>query len=300
MASSSVERGQDGGQAAGEHRLARARRADHQDVVAAGGGDLERALGVSVAAHVARSRRRRRRGTARQAPASAAGRIDVALAVQVLDGVVDGAHRDDVDACDDGGLGRVVGGHEERPRRRCARQCSATGSTPRTGRTRAVERQLAEDDATRSRSPGLTTPVAPRMPSAIGRSKAAPSLRRSAGARLTVMRSTGKSKPAFRMAARTRSRLSRTVESGSPTVVKDGSPEVTSTSTRRWRPRCREGWPSGRWPAWRECEQRKTGRQRVETDTPAVERDSLPAPRRRLGEGLDGGRLLPSAGNREW
>src|SRR5262252_11230343 len=79
---------------------------------------------------------------------------------------------------------------------------------------------------------GLTAPMAARMPSAMGRSKEAPSLRTSAGARFTVMRSEGKGKPALRMAVRTRSRLSRTAESGSPTVVNAGSPAVTSTSTR--------------------------------------------------------------------
>ena len=61
-----------------------------------------------------------------------------------------------------------------------------------------------------------------RMPSAIGRSNEAPSFRRSAGARFTVIRSAGKGKPALRMAVRTRSRLSRTAESGSPTVVNVG------------------------------------------------------------------------------
>ena len=43
------QRRQDGRQPLGEHRLARAGRADHQDVVAAGRGDLERALGVLLA-----------------------------------------------------------------------------------------------------------------------------------------------------------------------------------------------------------------------------------------------------------
>src|SRR5579863_4431217 len=38
------KRREDGGQAFGEHRLARARRANHEDVVAAGGRDLESAL----------------------------------------------------------------------------------------------------------------------------------------------------------------------------------------------------------------------------------------------------------------
>ena len=111
------------------------------------------------------------------------------------------------------------------------RACRATGRTPRTGRTLASSDSSPITSA-RSRRPGFTSPVAERMPIAIGRSKAAPSLRRSAGARLTVIRSIGNSKPALRMAARTRSRLSRTVESGSPTVVKEGRPAVTSTSTK--------------------------------------------------------------------
>ena len=46
------------------------------------------------------------------------------------------------------------------------------------------------------------------------------------------MRSIGNSRPELRMAARTRSRLSRTVASGRPTVLNEGSPEVTSTSMK--------------------------------------------------------------------
>ena len=46
------ERRQDGRQPLGQHRLAGAGRADHQHVVAAGGGDFEGALGRVLAAHV--------------------------------------------------------------------------------------------------------------------------------------------------------------------------------------------------------------------------------------------------------
>ena len=46
----------------------------------------------------------------------------------------------------------------------------------------------------------------------------------------------GNSKSEFRIAVRTRSRLSRTLVSGSPTTVKDGRPGETSTSTRTMRP----------------------------------------------------------------
>ena len=69
------------------------------------------------------------------------------------------------------------------------------------------------------------------MPTAMGRSNAAPTFRTSAGARLTVMRSSGNGNPLFLIAARTRSRLSRTVASGNPTMVSPGNPGDTSTST---------------------------------------------------------------------
>ena len=58
-----------------------------------------------------------------------------------------------------------------------------------------------------------------------------PSLRRSPGARLTVIRLGGKVAPALRMAARTRSLASLTAASGRPTMLKAGSPEAMSTST---------------------------------------------------------------------
>jgi hypothetical protein len=44
------------------------------------------------------------------------------------------------------------------------------------------------------------------------------------GARLTVIGATGIARPALRMAARTRSRLSRTVESGKPALLKGETP----------------------------------------------------------------------------
>jgi hypothetical protein len=44
-----LERRQQPGQARGQHRLARTRRADHQQVVAAGGGDLQGAFGGLLA-----------------------------------------------------------------------------------------------------------------------------------------------------------------------------------------------------------------------------------------------------------
>ena len=70
-----------------------------------------------------------------------------------------------------------------RPSRRAA---AAIGSTPRVGVNRSVERQLAEQHEIGD-VPALDDALAARMPSAIGRSNAAPALRTSAGARLTVI-----------------------------------------------------------------------------------------------------------------
>src|SRR5690606_13629183 len=64
----------------------------------------------------------------------------------------------------------------------------------------------------------------------IGRSKPPPSLGRSAGARFTVMRRFGNWKPLLTMALLTRSLLSRTAASGSPTMDRAGSPLAMCTS----------------------------------------------------------------------
>jgi len=59
------ERRQQPGKAAREHRLARPRRADHEQAQLSSGGDLERALGGRLAAHVGEVDQRERR-TARE------------------------------------------------------------------------------------------------------------------------------------------------------------------------------------------------------------------------------------------
>jgi hypothetical protein len=128
----------------------------------------------------------------------------------------------------DGGLAFVGGGKEEQPARAPGRHGDRQQATHR--RHFAVQRQAADDReamilTVRQHAEAASTP------SAIGRSKAAPTLRTSAGARLTVMRPSGNGKPELRMAVRTRSRLSRTVRSGNPTIVMPGRPGDTSTST---------------------------------------------------------------------
>src|SRR5690554_2023338 len=72
------------------------------------------------------------------------------------------------------------------------------------------------------------------MPNAMGRSKRPPSLGKSAGARLMVMRRAGNSKPELRMALRTRSLLSLTAVSGKPTIDRPGRPLERWVSTKTW------------------------------------------------------------------
>jgi hypothetical protein len=78
-------------------------------------------------------------------------------------------------------------------------------------------------------------PSATSVAAAIATSNAHPVLRTSAGARLTMMRYSPRSTPTCASALRTRTRLSRTATSASPTSSKYGTPRVASTSTRtRW------------------------------------------------------------------
>ena len=99
-----------------------------------------------------------------------------------------------------------------------ARAATAIGSIPCTARS--VPSSPSSPTSRKSlRSLMCSAPYAPRIPIAIGRSNPDPSFFRSAGARLIVIRVGGISKPEFLIADRTRSRLSRTAASGSPTVL---------------------------------------------------------------------------------
>ncbi len=71
------------------------------------------------------------------------------------------------------------------------------------------------------------------MPSAMGKSKLGPSFLTSAGARFTVVRPIGGVNPELISAVQTRSELSFTAASGSPTTTTLGSPcpALTSIST---------------------------------------------------------------------
>ena len=90
---------------------------------------------------------------------------------------------------------------------------------------------------------GSLRPVSGVLPMALeaaasnrGRSYTGPVLRTSAGARLMVMRRSGHLKPRFFRAAWTRSPLSRTAESGRPTMERAGIPPEMSASTSTGKP----------------------------------------------------------------
>jgi site-specific DNA recombinase len=114
-------------------------RAQQQDVVAAGRGDLQCALGVRLPAHVGqiqifgRSGRRRRRR-----------RHGWSLAIEQRDGITEGGRTDHLDAAHSGRFRCVVAGDEQR-----ANALSATGEADREGTADpldlTVERQLADN-----------------------------------------------------------------------------------------------------------------------------------------------------------
>ena len=219
-----VERRQDAGKARGQHRLAGARRADHQQVVGAGRGHLKGALDRLLPLDVAQvgivrrgggHRRRRRR-----------------LELGPLEMV-----------------GRAPAGRPApRPRRRRPRRPRRRSPPGRSGRARAhwrrsrpAARRPPESARRRGRArrarhrrrgrPPPAPPIATRSPSAIGRSKWLPSFCMSAGARFTVIRFAGSASPRPASAPRTRSRLSATALSGRPTTVNAGRPAPICTCT---------------------------------------------------------------------
>ncbi len=80
------------------------------------------------------------------------------------------------------------------------------GSTPRTGKT--SPESASSPVKSGGRSGRVSRPAATRMPRAMGKSKAAPSLRRSLGARFTVIFFCGSTYPLLRKAVSTRVRAS--------------------------------------------------------------------------------------------
>ena len=166
-------------QARGEQRLAAAGRPDQQQVVPAGGGDLQRAARVRLSAHVGQV-----------GAACAHGRQALRRAATPCGRRASRRPRAGCARC------------WPRPatpallRRRCppappacARPARRPAPPAARRRPRAVHRSgpVRRGIRTRASASSGICPLAARMPSAIGRSKRPPSLGRSAGARFTVM-----------------------------------------------------------------------------------------------------------------
>ena len=106
------QRRQDRGQPLGQQRLAGARRADHQDVVAASSGDQESALGVVLSFDV--DEVLVRVGMLGEQLVEIDGlRVHVNLSGQEADGFSQAADGIDVEALDDGGFGGIGPGNEQ-------------------------------------------------------------------------------------------------------------------------------------------------------------------------------------------
>ncbi len=141
------ERSEDRGQALGEHGFAGAGRADHEDVVAAGGGDFESALGGLLAAHIFEVD-----GEVLQLAEKLFGLDAEGLAlnlandggVEQIDDIEQRGDGIDVDAFDDGGFGGVGGGKDEVGDVLLARE-DGDGQHAGDGAHAAVESQLADE-----------------------------------------------------------------------------------------------------------------------------------------------------------
>ena len=104
------ELGQQAGEAPGEHRLARARRADQEEVVAAGRRHLERPLGRLLAAHL---REVGAAGAGRSPAARHPGRLARSRPQQVVERLGQGVDRDRPHRPQGGGLAGGRGGQEQ-------------------------------------------------------------------------------------------------------------------------------------------------------------------------------------------
>ena len=204
-------------------------RADEEQVVPPGGGDLERPPGQHLAAHVGQvgrpvaSRLGGARGGRSRRPLVRGQEGQRVL--QGLGGVHGKAGRE-------GRLPVVRGGDDGRAQSVPAREEQHGKDAGPPGRSGTVEGDLAHEQHV-GHLRQQRAPSAARSPTAVARSNEEPYLRRPAGARLTVMRRSHlKGKPQLRSAARMRDSLSRTAESASPTMVKRGKPGAESASTR--------------------------------------------------------------------
>ena len=224
-----VERRQDPRQPAPQHRLSRSGRPAEEEIMAARRCQLERAAGAFLAADIGEVGRRRRTVAVRRQRRLG---LQLELAAQVGRGLREVVDRDCGDTRERGFPGGV--GRAEEPLDAESTRAFGDGEHAADAPEPPVECELPHRRRALQSLPWQLLEAASNA-SAIGRSKPEPSLRSSAGARLTVMRPVGKLSSAAEIPLLTRSRASWQARSARPTMAKPGMPSRTwaSTSTRR-------------------------------------------------------------------
>ena len=219
--------------AACQHRLASSGRPANRGC-ARRRGHFQRAPGEQLAANIGEidgaSRRRSLADIGRRAP--------LALAVAAASRRASGSLRVSTASVSDdtattqrpatSGASRALAGGSRTPAAPSRRAAAAIGRTPRAG-WMAPSSESSPSTTRSGMSRRLTTPCAARMPTLSGdrsRTRLADIRRRQVDGDSMA----GNSKPELRMALLTRSRLSRTLASGRPTIVNTGTPNETSTS----------------------------------------------------------------------
>jgi hypothetical protein len=141
------ERRKDGGEPLGEHRLARTRRADEQNVMSTGRRDFQRALGGELAAHLAEVNRvvALRREQARVIDFERRGRAPFGERGDEFDRAAQGRHRVNGDARDDRRLRRVLFRQDEHADAGGA-GAQRDGQRAAHGAHAPVEREFAQGD----------------------------------------------------------------------------------------------------------------------------------------------------------
>ena len=194
--------------------------------MAAGGGDRQRVDDVDVAADVGEVGVRPGR---RDAPQARLGRWRPVTAAQDVGDLGERARADDVEPVDERRLGGALARDDE-PVEPLAHGALGDREHAAARPQLAAQRELAEDREALERAGGDL--AARREDAARDREvEAGPRLAQVRGREVDGDARAGNSKPEFRIAARTRSRASRTARSPSPTIVNAGSPARMSTST---------------------------------------------------------------------
>ena len=149
--------------------------------------------------------------------------------VQGADGLSQRRHRQHRESADDRRFGRV------QAREKDAGEAIAAGGrrnrkNPARGLDRSVQRQLAQHDDVRDIAP-LDRALRGEDAEGYRQVEGSAGLAQVGGREIDRNAVRGNSNPELRIALFTRSRLSRTLASGRPTMVNPGMPKDTSTST---------------------------------------------------------------------